>query len=230
MPDTVRQPMLIRAGQIGIMLAVQAVALFLSAGTLRWSWAWGYLALYVFFIVVTGVLLLRFNPGLIAERASNRGAKRWDAILGGTWAMVDMVDLLVVAGLDFRLGWSGRLPLWVHALGEAVFLAGMALFVWGMVSNARFAQVVRVGQEGEHVICQGGPYAYVRHPGYAGAVLQSLGLPLLLGSWWALIPGGVAAGLMVLRTALEDRTLLRELAGYTDYASRVRYRLIPGVW
>ena len=136
----------------------------------------------------------------------------------------------MVAVADFRLGWSGRLPLWVHALGEAVFLAGMALFVWGMVSNARFAQVVRVGQEGEHVICQGGPYAYVRHPGYAGAVLQSLGLPLLLGSWWALIPGVIAAGLMVLRTALEDRTLLRELAGYTDYASRVRYRLIPGVW
>jgi protein-S-isoprenylcysteine O-methyltransferase Ste14 len=99
-----------------------------------------------------------------------------------------------------------------------------------MVANAHFATVVRIGREGEHPVCDRGPYARVRHPGYVGAMLQSLGMPLILGSWWGLGAGAAAALLLVLRTALEDRTLHEDLPGYRQYAQRVRYRLVPGMW
>ena len=224
------QPVLKRGLQIGLMLGIQCVALFASAGTLVWGWAWVYFVIYLAGIAVTGALLWRLNPGLIAERASTKGAKGWDLIVGSVWALVYMVGLLVVAGLDRRLGWSGTLAAWIHLVGAAGFSAGLALFLWAMLSNARFATVVRVGALGEHAVCQSGPYRTVRHPGYTGAILQGLALPFLLGSWWALIPGVLATGLMALRTFLEDRTLHAELPGYQEYAERVRFRLLSGVW
>jgi len=101
-----------------------------------------------------------------------------------------------------------------------------------MVSNAYFSTVVRIQEERGHAVCTSGPgpYRFVRHPGYAGAILQSLATPLLLGSLWALVPGGLAALLVVARTALEDRMLHEELEGYREYAAQVHYRLLPGVW
>jgi protein-S-isoprenylcysteine O-methyltransferase Ste14 len=137
---------------------------------------------------------------------------------------------LIVAGLDARYGWTESLPLALHVLGILAFVVGFALFVWAMTANAHFATVARLRPEGEHAVCSSGPYRFVRHPGYSGAILQSLGTPLLLGSLWALIPGVLAALLLVLRTVLEDRMLRAELTGYAGYARRVRYRLLPAVW
>ncbi len=99
-----------------------------------------------------------------------------------------------------------------------------------MITNAWFSTVVRIQTERGHTVCEDGPYRYVRHPGYVGFILQSLSTPLLLGSWWALPAGFVAAGSLVVRTRLEDSTLQNELSGYPEYAQKVRYRLIPGVW
>lgn len=99
-----------------------------------------------------------------------------------------------------------------------------------MVSNAYFATVVRIQEERGHAVCDTGPYQFVRHPGYDGAIIHSLSVPLILGALWALIPGGIAALLMIARTALEDRTLRQEVSGYLEYTRRVRYRLLPGVW
>jgi protein-S-isoprenylcysteine O-methyltransferase Ste14 len=99
-----------------------------------------------------------------------------------------------------------------------------------MISNAHFATVVRVQADRGHAVCHTGPYRFVRHPGYIGGIIQSLALPLVLGSLWAFIPGVLAALLLVARTALEDQTLQEELPGYTEYVQQVHYRLLPGVW
>jgi protein-S-isoprenylcysteine O-methyltransferase Ste14 len=165
----------------------------------------------------------------MAQRGEAAGMRAWDRVVGGAFGLTFYIAIPLVAGLDARFGWSS-LGLGGHLLGLALFVPGFALLSWSMVVNAHFATVVRVGPEGTHAVCDRGPYRHVRHPGYLGAVFQSLGLPLILGSAWGLLPGALAAILLVLRTALEDRDLRRDLPGYTAYAARVRYRLLPGLW
>jgi protein-S-isoprenylcysteine O-methyltransferase Ste14 len=218
-----------RIVQVVLVTAFQAAILFLSAGGIDWTWAWAFLGLYVVGIIMNGALLLRYNPRTVAERATARGMRDWDKVVGGLFGIVYFVAIPLLAGLDQRFGWS-VMGLGAHLAGAALFVLGFALFSWSMVANAHFATVVRIGTEGEHAVCDRGPYAYVRHPGYVGGLLQALGLPLLLGSWWALLGGAIAALLLVVRTVLEDRALREDLPGYQDYAGRVRYRLVPGVW
>lgn len=227
--DDLRAGIAQRVRQIALMLVFIAAVLFVSAGRLDWPWAWAFLALYVAMILANAYFLLRASPETIARRASAEGVKAWDRVIGGLWALAG-TDQLVVAGLDYRFGWTAPLSLPVHGAGLLIYLAGSALFSWAMIANAYFAAVVRVQVEQGHAVCTTGPYAYVRHPGYAGAILQAIGLPLLLGTLWALLPGLVAAGLMVVRTVLEDRTLHAELPGYREFAQRTRHRLLPGVW
>jgi protein-S-isoprenylcysteine O-methyltransferase Ste14 len=177
------------------------------------------------------VLLMRMSPETIAERAkAGPGMKDWDKLVGGLFAVAYFVLLLLVAGLDERYGWTGALPTGAHVAGAVAFGMGYALVSWSMVSNAYFSTVVRIQEERGHAVVDTGPYGIVRHPGYVGALLQALTAPLLLGSLWAFIPAAVAAMAMLARTALEDRALRQELAGYPQYAQRVRYRLLPGVW
>ena len=212
------------------MIAFQAAMLFLSAWRLDWGWAWVFLGLYLLGIAVNA-LLLRHKPEMIAERArGGQNRKDWDKMVGGLWALVYFVLLLLVAGLDMRLGWTKSVSLTVHLAGAAAFVLGLALFSWAMVANAYFSTVVRIQEDRGHTVCTTGPYRFIRHPGYVGAILQSLATPLLLGSWWALLPGGLAAALMVVRTALEDKTLHEELPGYAEYTQQTRYRLLPGLW
>ena len=220
-----------RIVQVGLTLAFQAAMLFLSSGRLDWLWAWVFLGLYLLGIAVNAVLMMRYR-GLetVAERGKAEGMKDWDKVVGGLWAVLYFIVILVVAGLDVRFGWTGPFSLALHIVGVAVFGAGFALFSWAMVSNAYFSTVVRIQEERGHAVCTTGPYRFVRHPGYSGAILQSLAVPLILGSWWALIAGVLAAMLMVVRTALEDRTLQEELEGYQDFTQQTRHRLVPGVW
>ena len=219
-----------RTIQVLALFAVQGLILFLAAGRFDWLWGWLYMALYLAGIAVTAVLMFRTSPETIAERADASGMRSWDRVVGGLYSLTYFFGLLVVAGLDARFGWTAELPLAVRLLGIAAFVLGFALFVWAMLSNARFATVARLRPDGEHAVCSSGPYRFVRHPGYSGAILQSLGSPLLLGSLWALIPGLLSAVFLVVRTVLEDRMLRVELSGYVDYARRVRYRLLPRVW
>jgi len=102
--------------------------------------------------------------------------------------------------------------------------------VWATYANAFFSQIVRIQDERDHAVAREGPYRYVRHPAYVGSVLSELFVPILLGSWWALLPGLADAVLMVIRTSLEDKTLRAELEGYEQYTAEVRYRLLPGIW
>ncbi|MCK4960877.1 MAG: isoprenylcysteine carboxylmethyltransferase family protein [Anaerolineales bacterium] len=220
-----------RAVQVAILLLFQAAILFLASGRLDWVMAWVYIGMYLVAISINAPIMLRHNPETIAERAEvGENWKDWDKIIGGLFALSYFVFMLLVAGLDVRFGWTGDIALAIQITGTAVFALGYALFSWAMISNAFFASVVRIQDDRGQTVCTTGPYQFVRHPGYLGAVLQSIAVPLMLGSFWSLIPGGFGAVLLILRTALEDRTLLEELDGYEEYTQRVRYRLLLGVW
>lgn len=220
-----------RAVQVALLIAFQTATLFISSGRLDWGWAWVYLGLYLVGVLVNAFVMLRYSPETIAERAkAGENTKGWDKVVGGLFAVMYFVVMLPLAGLDVRFGWTEPIAPAFHFAGAVTFALGYALFSWAMVSNAYFATFVRIQEDRGHAVCTIGPYRFVRHPGYLGAIVQSLVIPLMLGSLWAFIPGVLAALLMGIRTALEDRTLYEGLAGYVEYTQGVRYRLLPGVW
>jgi protein-S-isoprenylcysteine O-methyltransferase Ste14 len=207
-----------------------AALLFVPAGRLDWPMGWALVALYVVWVAVTALLLMPRSPALLAERVTHRfSAKRWDNVILSIYGVMTLVKL-IVAGSDFRYGWTPPLLLAVQIAAFVVATLGYALVTWAMMANAFFALANRIQSDRGHTVATSGPYRYVRHPGYVGSIVFELATPLLLGSFWALLPGALSALLMMVRTALEDRTLQIELAGYVDYAQRVRYRLLPGVW
>ena len=211
-------------------LVGMGVALFWSAGRIDWWPAWASLAVMLAWLMATAIIIFRLNPALLAERMGPRkGAKPWDTAIVSSVGLVQLVRY-IVAGLDQRYGWTGGFPLAAQIAALTMCVLGYALFVWATVSNVFFSEIVRIQSEREHVVITGGPYHYVRHPAYCGAIVYELAVPILLASWWALIVSGLSTILLILRTALEDRTLQAELTGYADYARRVRYRLLPGIW
>jgi protein-S-isoprenylcysteine O-methyltransferase Ste14 len=221
-----------RLVQIGLLVLIQAVLLFLSAGQLGWGAAWVYILLYIVFISLNGMILFprQESREMIEERAQvKEGSKRWDKVMGLVMALFGPA-ILVVAGLDERFGWTGGLALWIRLVGTVVLAASYGLFAWAMASNKFFSAVVRIQKDRGHSVQTGGPYAYVRHPAYAAQLVTCLAIPLLLGSVWAYVPVIFMIISLFVRTALEDRTLQNELEGYRLYASHVRNRLIPGVW
>ncbi len=204
------------------------LALFAPSGDLRWDWGWAYLVIY---IVNQGILTVILPPDLLAERSKpQEGSKGWDIVLASVAALLMPLVMYLVAGLDHDKGWSNAVSPIAQVVALGVMIGGIALSDWAMAANKFFSGVIRIQADRGHTVETGGPYRFVRHPGYVGGMLHHLGAPLLLGSWWALIPGGIGALLFVLRTALEDATLQKELPGYTDYAQRTRSRLLPGVW
>ena len=138
--------------------------------------------------------------------------------------------MMIVAGLDERFGWSPQIPLTPRLVALAVMVSGYVVGTWAMAVNRYYSAVVRIQKDRGQIVVTDGPYRFVRHPSYATGIVSSLMIPILLGSLWALIPTSLVAVVTVIRTALEDRTLLEELDGYKGYAARVRYRLLPGIW
>lgn len=207
--------------------------LFVCAGDFGWWQAWVFSAL-IFAAGIGGrVLAERRHPGLMAERQSRQtftAAKSWDKVLSPLMSVSVGFPPVIVAGLDHRFGWSTAFPPELIGTGFGLIAAGYALAVWALVENRFFSGVVRIQTERGHAVCDSGPYRFIRHPGYAGNILPLPGIVLALGSVWTLIPAGFALLVVVVRTALEDRTLRAELPGYADYARRVRYRLLWGIY
>ena len=205
--------------------------LMLSAG--RWDWwaGWSYVAIFLAFDAATALVAIPRDPGLLIERSGAApGVKSWDkAIMPIASGLLPMFSW-IIAGLNQRWGWEAVLGRGLVAAGYTLTIAGYGLLVWAMSANSFFSPMVRIQGERGHRVADGGPYRFFRHPGYLGAIGFSLGVPLLLGSCWALIPGVLASGLYVLRAILEDNTLAAELPGYAEYRERVKYRLIPGIW
>lgn len=211
-------------------IIVMGVALFWSAGQFNWWPAWASLAVMLAWSSATAIVIIRFNPDLLAERLGPRkGAKPWDTIIMSLLGLTQLARY-IVAGLDQRFSWTGSFPITAQIAALVVCILGYALVVWATASNAFFSQIVRIQLERGHSVVTGGPYHFVRHPAYFGAILFELAVPILLASWWAMIFSGLSVILLILRTALEDRTLQAELTGYADYAHQVHHCLVPGIW
>jgi protein-S-isoprenylcysteine O-methyltransferase Ste14 len=181
-------------------------------------------------LALNSAVVLWKNPELIAERWKRRkDTKRFDKVFGAIY-LPAMIALPVVAGLDAtRFGWA-PLPSWTVWPGVLLVALSIPPVAWAMATNPHLEATVRIQHDRGHKVITIGPYAIVRHPMYVGGILSMAGAPLALGSAWAYVPAGCAALVFVIRTALEDRTLRRELPGYEQYARRTRYRLAPGVW
>jgi protein-S-isoprenylcysteine O-methyltransferase Ste14 len=191
--------------------------------------AWAYMAVLTASTVV--LLVLGDREMLFVRARKEKGAKKWDPLLANMSFILFWPGSCVVAGLDYgRLQWSPSIPLPVRLIALLAFAFGLAFSVWAMLANKFFTKFVKIQSDREHTVITNGPYAYVRHPGYAGSLLAFISLPVALGSLLALLPATVGLSLWVARTYLEDRTLHKELNGYTQYASHVRWRLIPGIW
>ena len=203
---------------------------FLSAGTWKYWQGWVYLGVNTAILIFMALMAER-NPALAEERLKpGEGMKRWDR-----WYFALSTPLyflaLIISGLDVgRFGWSAPLPFWTFLLGLATYLAGQGIFLWARFTNQFFSSVVRLQVERGQTVCSDGPYRFVRHPGYVGGILFGLGTPLLLGSLCGLGPAIIAAGLLIWRTGMEDRTLQAELPGYLAFTHQTRYRLLPGIW
>jgi len=211
-------------------IVVMGVAIFWSAGQLNWWPAWATIAITLAWSTATALVILRFNPALLAERLGpRRGGKAWDTAIMSLLGLIQLARY-IIAGLDQRYGWTGGFPIIAQIAALIVCILSYALFVWATASNAFFSQIVRIQSERGHTVVTSGPYHYIRHPAYIGAILIELAMPILLASWWALIPSLLSSILLIVRTALEDHTLQAELAGYTDYSRQVRHRLLPGIW
>ena len=205
--------------------------LFGIVGRLDWWMGWALSGIYIIWSATTAILILPVNPAMLAERARpHAGTKKWDrALLGGMGLF--MVVEYVIASLDVRWGWSPQLPLALQVISLVVAVLGHdILLVWAMASNAFFVATVRIQTDRHHTVTSSGPYRYVRHPGYAGTLLLHLATPFMLNSLWAIIPAGLSISWLIVRTALEDKTLRAELPGYAEYTHQTRYRLLPGIW
>jgi len=221
-----------RLAQVLIAVAALAAMLFLSSWRFDWVMAWVYVGTFAVGLTAMTVYQELGNPELAEERSEltpREGVQTWDVILSAV-VRVSLLGSYVVAGLDMRFGWKPEIPLAVQMVAFALGLLGVGLIAWAMAANRYAVVYARIQQERGHAVATTGPYRFVRHPFYVGTITFSLMIPLALGSPWAVVSGGLAALLFVVKTAAEDRMLREGLAGYREYAERVRYRLVPGIW
>ena len=213
-------------------LVIFGALLFLPAGTLAWPAGWIYLVEIIAASFVITHWLSRHNPALLAERTApliQREQKTWDKALMSAFLLLWCI-WFVVMGLDaVRYGWS-HVPLWIQVLGALAIAVSMCILFLTMRANTFAAPVVKIQTARGHRVVSEGPYAIVRHPMYGGALLLIVGTPLLLGSWWGLAMAPIMGLFLAARAVMEERTLTRELEGYTEYAKRVRYRFVPRIW
>lgn len=219
-------------GQLILVVVIVPLLPLIISGNWNWWQGWAYAAMNILSFLLSRLILARVHPDLIRERArfmEAQDTKPWDKILAPLLAFGSIFGA-VVAGLDRLYGWSSAFPLWVNVTALFVMIVGYSFSSWALIVNRFFSGTVRIQTERGHHVVTDGPYRIMRHPGYAGGLLGFVMIPFLLDSLWALIPTALLTVVLVIRTALEDATLQKELPGYAEYAQRTRYRLIPGVW
>jgi len=216
---------------VGILgLAVFALCWFGIAGRLTWWQGWVFLLAFTGYVSILVWRLSRLNPNLVRERNQPAAvAEPWDRLVMRVYT-VNLVVLLILSALDGgRFGWSA-LSLPLQMIGWLLLIVAGAMVWQVMMTNAYLSSWARLQEDRGQVVVQEGLYRRIRHPMYLAIILAFLGIPLALNSWWSMIPTAVNIGLFVYRTYREDQMLLAGLAGYAEYAEKVRYRLLPGIW
>jgi protein-S-isoprenylcysteine O-methyltransferase Ste14 len=227
-PEPIDRRRLITSSVSSLLIFI--LCLFIPAGTWAWYRGWFFFVVLVAASVVITLYLRRVNPDVVAARVNRyKGTKGWDRWVVGLLIPV-MASILPLAALDDRRYHWSEVPWWACGIGYVLMIAGLAGVTWAESVNKFFEPTVRIQTDRGHQVVDKGPYAIIRHPGYASACLLCIGMSLSLGSLWALIPAILSCVVLIVRTILEDRTLRDELVGYQEYAQRVRCRLIPGVW
>lgn len=214
-----------------IFVVAMGALLFASAGTLHWPGAWAMLVASALLGPLCGWWLYRLDPGLLAERLRpviQKDQPPADKAFMTVFVLV-MMAWMVAMGIDRRY-LASNVPLALQALGFLLFLASTFFTMWVFRENSFAAPVVKLQAERAQRVISTGPYAHVRHPMYSAMILFFAGVPLLLESWWGLAMTPVFLALFAVRIRIEERTLKQGLPGYADYAARVPYRLLPGIW
>ncbi|HTX87426.1 MAG TPA: isoprenylcysteine carboxylmethyltransferase family protein [Bacteroidales bacterium] len=204
--------------------------LFLSAGRLNYWQGWVFASICIISTLLNSLTLLKRDE-LAEERSTVKaGTKSWDKKITAISAVL-LILLYAVAGLDSgRFLWTGNFPPAIYALGAILIVTGEVVFLTAQHQNKFFSSVMRIQADRGHTVCDTGIYRIVRHPAYFGMIVTSLGIPLLLGSLWSYIPSAFSILLILIRTSLEDNTLIRELEGYREYTVKTPYRIFPGIW
>ena len=205
--------------------------MFTAAGTIDWIEGWVFLGLLAVYSIAFVAWLLRRCPGLVAERMEmfRQGQPAWDKVFVVV-LVISFTAWLVLMPLDaVRFGWS-HVPLWLEVAGGVILLVSFYIFYLVYRENPYLSPMVRVQEERGQRVISSGPYRYVRHPMYSASILLFAGTGLMLGSWYGTLATVYFVVLLMVRIAGEERLLRRDLPGYEEYAARVKYRLIPGVW
>ena len=214
-----------------ILLFFQALLLFISSGKIYILRFWIFIIVNFIYLIFATILLYKINPELINQRGSIKpDTKLWDQFLMRAHNIVLIFILPIVVGLDVgRFQWS-YLNYYYLVLGYLLYIISNILVNWAMIVNPHFEATVRIQKDREHKVITSGPYKLIRHPGYLGGIVWAIGVPMILGSIYGFIPSLVGIIIFIIRTGLEDKTLLSELEGYAEYYKKVKYRLIPGIW
>jgi protein-S-isoprenylcysteine O-methyltransferase Ste14 len=215
-----------------LWLGIIAILLFVPAGTLNWNGAWIFLIETSVISIVLAIWLAKHDPALLRERLRapiQKEQSTQDKIVTSLLLLLFFGWFPFMALDAVRFKWS-TVPAWLQVPGALGVLVACYIGYLTLRENTFAALVVKVQKERAQTVITTGPYRYVRHPMYAGMLFYLLGAPLLLGSWWGLLWGCGLLVLFALRVLIEEGTLRKELEGYNGYATRVRYRLVPGVW
>jgi protein-S-isoprenylcysteine O-methyltransferase Ste14 len=232
MSDTKRTFTLKVIIQLLIVVVIVPLLPLLISGAWDWWEAWVYGVIGILGFVVSRALAAKRHPDILAERARSmemKDAKPWDKFLAPVMALGSVI-ILIVAGLDKLFGWTSPFSLPVKLVALILILFGFVLGSWALMENRFFSGVVRIQTDRGHYVVTTGPYRFVRHPGYVGALWSYLAMPIFLNSLWAFIPTGLLVIVIFLRTYMEDKTLQTELPGYKEFSQKTKYRLLPGIW
>jgi protein-S-isoprenylcysteine O-methyltransferase Ste14 len=212
--------------RFAITVAILAALLFLPAGGFNYWQAWVYLAIVFIPMLFSSFYFYKYDPQLVEARMRTKETVREQKLIVKLGRVV-FLGVLLLPGFDHRFGWS-NVPLWLTILSQAISLIGYLLTFWVMKVNSFASRIIEV-QSGQEVISTG-PYRWVRHPMYLGAIVMFLFMPLALGSYWTLPPAALVVPVIVFRLLNEEKVLLKDLPGYSEYCAQTRFHLIPFVW
>jgi protein-S-isoprenylcysteine O-methyltransferase Ste14 len=214
-----------------VFILISFAIMFLAAGTIAWVNGWVYFVLACLSQIITTAVLAKVNPQVLNARAGvvKEGTKTFDKIWVALYPILSIANIIIIAFDAVRFHWTS-MPFWLSIFGIVLLIPALVIATWAMAVNKFFEWTVRIQNETNQYVCKDGPYRFIRHPGYAGLILSVLSYPFILGSWWGFVLSGVLTIVIITRTALEDRTLQKELTGYREYAQTVKYRLAPYIW